>query len=238
MVIWTALAGGVAVAALSWDLPDITGLGATSRQPGVRVLAADGSRIASYGDIYGDIYGAALSLRELPLHLPQAVLAIEDRRFHDHIGIDPIALARAAIANLRAGGVRQGGSTLTQQIAKNLFLSADRMIKRKVQEAILALVLKSRFTKEELLTIYLNRVYLGAGTFGVDAAARRYFGKSAREARSTRRPCSPTCCGRRHDSTRRAPAPGRPNGYAQPALLRRLGADAGRRLYRRRRSRS
>ena len=267
-VIWTALAGGVVVAALSWDLPDITGLGATSRQPGIRVLAADGARIASYGEDYG----AALGLAELPPHLPQAVLAIEDRRFHDHIGIDLIALARAAIVNLRAGGVRQGGSTLTQQIAKNLFLSADRTIKRKVQEAILALTLESRFTKDELLTIYLNRVYMGAGTFGVDAAAHRYFGKSARElslhesavlagllrAPSRFNPAHDVVAAnarargpKRHGrcrlhfgvhggggATGRAAAPGRPNTRAQPALLRRLGADAGRRLCRRRRRRS
>ncbi len=101
--------GGVAVAALTWDLPDITRLGATSRQPSLRVLAADGTRIASYGEVYG----AALSLHELPPHVLQAVLAIEDRRFYDHVGIDLIALARASLVNLRAGGVRQGGSTLT-----------------------------------------------------------------------------------------------------------------------------
>ena len=117
----------------------------------------------------------------LPAELRQAVIATEDRRFYGHFGLDVIALARAAFANLRAGRIVQGGSTLTQQLAKNVFLTPERSLKRKVQELMLALWLERTFTKDEILSIYLNRVYLGAGTYGVEAAARRYFAKSARD---------------------------------------------------------
>ena len=117
----------------------------------------------------------------MPGYLPQAVIAIEDRRFYWHLGIDPIGLARASIVNLTAGGVVQGGSTLTQQLAKNLFLKPERTFERKVQEVILAVWLELGLTKREILELYLNRVYLGAGAYGVDAAAHRYFGKSAKD---------------------------------------------------------
>src|SRR6202163_2626098 len=112
-------------------------------------------------------------------YLPKAVIATEDRRFYSHFGVDPIGLVRAAFANLSAGHVVQGGSTITQQLAKNLFLTPERRLTRKIQEALLALWLEHRFAKDQILEIYLNRVYLGAGTYGVDAAAHRYFGKSA-----------------------------------------------------------
>ena len=112
-------------------------------------------------------------------YLPDAVIAAEDRRFYSHFGIDPIGIARAAMANFRAGGVLQGGSTITQQLAKILFLSPDRNFSRKIREVLLALWLEHRFTKDQILEIYLNRVYLGAGAYGVDAAAERYFAKSA-----------------------------------------------------------
>ncbi|MBT6512820.1 MAG: PBP1A family penicillin-binding protein [Rhodospirillaceae bacterium] len=138
---------------------------------------ADGRVLATYGELHGDI----IHFEELPHSLIQAVVATEDRRYFEHVGIDLRGIARAALANIRAGGVVQGGSTITQQVAKNLFLTPERSFKRKAQEALLALWLERRFTKEEILAIYLNRVYLGAGTYGVDAAARRYFDKSARD---------------------------------------------------------
>lgn len=109
-----------------------------------------------------------------------AIMATEDRRFYWHLGIDFIGLARAMVANLQAGRVVQGGSTLTQQVAKNLFLTPERTLKRKIQELLLAFWLEYKFTKDQIFTIYLNRVYLGAGTYGVEAAAQRYFGHSAR----------------------------------------------------------
>ena len=163
---------------LAWyalTLPPTDQLEGAWRRPSVTVLAADGARLASYGDLYGTAY----AVKDLPAYLPRAVMAIEDRRFYHHFGVDPIGLVRAAWANHRAGRVVQGGSTLTQQVAKNLFLTSERSFRRKVQEALLALWLEHRYTKDQILAIYLNRVYLGAGAYGVDAAARLYFGKPA-----------------------------------------------------------
>ncbi len=178
--IWGGLAIGAILVWFAWDLPPIDDLGDAadkSRRPGVTIAARDGSLIAGYGDLYG----ARLSVNELPPELIQAVVAIEDRRFFEHRGVDFRGLARAMLANLRAGGVVQGGSTLSQQLAKNLFLTPERSYTRKIRELLLALALENRFQKDELLTIYLNRVYLGAGTYGVEAASQRYFGMSARE---------------------------------------------------------
>jgi penicillin-binding protein 1A len=118
-------------------------------------------------------------VQDIPPHMVNAVLAIEDRRFYSHPGIDPIGIARAIVRNTIGGGVRQGGSTITQQLAKNLFLSHERTYKRKIQEALLALWLEHQLTKDEILSAYLNRVYLGSGTYGIDAAAKLYFNKSA-----------------------------------------------------------
>ncbi|WP_370287729.1 transglycosylase domain-containing protein, partial [Siccirubricoccus soli] len=172
--------GGVVLAALllvlAWDLPRPDAVRETTRRPSVTLLAADGALLATQGDLYGE----RVRLRDLPPHLPAALMAVEDRRFRKHFGIDLLGLARAAWANWRAGEVVQGGSTLTQQLAKNLFLTPERSFRRKAQEALLALWLERRFSKDELLEIYLNRVYLGAGAYGVDAASRLYFGIPAR----------------------------------------------------------
>jgi len=149
--------------------------GLDKRPPNITILAADGTVMAERGLRRGHI-----RLRHLPPYLVNAVLATEDRRFHRHFGVDPIGLARATIANLRAGYVVQGGSTITQQLAKNLFLTSERTIARKAQEVILALWLETKFTKGQILELYLNRVYFGGGAYGVEAAARRYFAKSAR----------------------------------------------------------
>jgi penicillin-binding protein 1A len=120
-----------------------------------------------------------VALKDLPSYVPAAFVSTEDRRFYKHFGLDFIGLFRAAFKNFRAGHIVQGGSTITQQVAKNLFLSGDRALRRKIQEALLALWLEYTFSKEEVLTIYLNRVYFGAGAYGLEAAALRYFGKSA-----------------------------------------------------------
>ena len=174
--VWGGIAVGGLIAWYALDLPDIEGTLALGRAPTVRLLAADGREIAAIGDLYG----MPMRLAELPPVLPAAVLTMEDRRFYDHFGIDLLGLARAAVTNAGAGRIVQGGSTITQQVAKNLFLTPQRTLKRKVQELLLALWLEHRLTKDQILTVYLNRVYLGAGTYGVEAAARRYFGKSAR----------------------------------------------------------
>jgi len=135
-----------------------------------RVLAREGAQNAPPVD-----------LRKLPKHVSEAVIAIEDRRFYQHPGIDFSGLARALGANVAAGRVVQGGSTLTQQLAKNLFLSNERSFRRKAQEVVLALWLERRFSKDQLLALYLSRVYFGAGAFGIEAASERYFDKPARD---------------------------------------------------------
>jgi penicillin-binding protein 1A len=146
-----------------------------AREPSIRVLARDGSLIGERGGV--DDY---VPLDLMPRTMVNAVIATEDKRFFEHHGIDPLGLLRAAIANARAGHFVQGGSTLTQQLAKNLYLSSDRTFARKLQEFSLALWLESRLSKSDILELYLNRMYLGGGAYGVDAAARRYFGKPAR----------------------------------------------------------
>nr|WP_295828609.1 penicillin-binding protein 1A [uncultured Azospirillum sp.] len=175
--IWCGIGLGAVLAWFALDLPDISKVAQFERRASITVLAADGSEFARFGDLHG----TTLSVKDLPPHLVDAVLAIEDRRFYSHFGIDPLGLARAVYVNWRSGRAVQGGSTITQQLAKNLFLTPEKSLKRKIQEAMLALWLESRFTKDQILTAYLNRVYLGAGTFGVDAAARTYFGKPATE---------------------------------------------------------
>ena len=156
-------------------LPDISQINRAQQQPMVTVLGDDGSTLA----VYGDYTGQYLSVDKLPTSLTDALIATEDRRFRHHFGIDIFGIMRAALTNLRAGHVVEGGSTITQQLAKNLFLTPDRTLKRKIQETMLALWLEHKYTKNEILTIYLNRVYFGSGTYGVDAASERYFGHSA-----------------------------------------------------------
>jgi len=175
-LVWGGLALGVLLLVFAWDLPRPEAALEATRRPSVTLEAADGRLLSTSGDLYGE----TVRLRDLPIHVSAALLSIEDRRFRDHFGLDPVGLARAAWVNLASGRVSQGGSTLTQQLAKNLFLTPERSFRRKVQEALLALWLESRFTKDQLLEIYLNRVYLGGGAYGVDAAARLYFGVPAR----------------------------------------------------------
>jgi len=175
--IWTGFFALLFLAWCAFDLPGPERLNELKRQPSVSLLAADGSLIASYGDLYGD----SVRLADLPPYLPAAVLATEDRRFYDHFGVDLRGIARALYVNIREGDAVQGGSTITQQVAKNLFLTPERSLHRKGQEFLLALWLERTFTKDEILELYLNRVYFGAGTYGVDAAAKKYFGRSARD---------------------------------------------------------
>ena len=177
LALWALILGGGAIGYFVLTLPPTNELSMAERKPSVTLLGADGTLIATYGDLFGE----PLKLKDMPPYLPEAVIATEDRRFYHHWGVDPIGLLRALYADIRAGHVVQGGSTITQQLAKNLFLTPDRTLKRKIQEALLAVWLEHKFTKDQLLEIYLNRVYLGAGTYGVDAAAHRYFDKSARQ---------------------------------------------------------
>ncbi len=145
------------------------------QEPGILIIASDGSTIAEQGSFNGD----DVRLGELPDYVPNAFLAIEDRRFRSHYGVDPIGVMRALYINYRSGRLVQGGSTLTQQLAKNLFLTPERTIERKLQEAVLAVWLETKFTKDEILQLYLNRVYFGAGATGIEKAAQVYYQKSA-----------------------------------------------------------
>ena len=128
----------------------------------------------------GEQYGGDLTVRTASPYLIDAVIAAEDKRFRRHVGIDPRGIARAMYVNFKAGRLVQGGSTITQQVAKNVFLTARRKLERKIKEVPMALALELKYSKDEILAVYLNRVYLGAGTFGFEAAAQRYFGKSAK----------------------------------------------------------
>jgi penicillin-binding protein 1A len=177
VAIWGFIVVGVVIAYLAAGLPDVRQAVELKRRPAITLIAADGSMIARVGDFYGQTVAAS----ELPAYVPEAIIAIEDRRFRYHWGVDPIGLARAMYVNWRTGATVQGGSTLTQQLAKNMFLTPERTMKRKAQEALLALWLEHLYSKEQILTGYLNRVYLGAGAFGVDAASRTYFGKPANQ---------------------------------------------------------
>lgn len=174
--VWGLLAVAGAVLWLARDLPRPEAALEAVRRPGLTVLDRDGGVIARFGDVVGD----PLRLAEMPPYVAEAVVAIEDRRFWSHPGFDPVGLARAAWADVRAGHVVQGGSTITQQVAKNLFLGNERTIKRKVQEILLTLWLEQAFSKRDILDIWLNRAYFGSGAWGIDAAARIYFGISAR----------------------------------------------------------
>lgn len=128
----------------------------------------------------GEQYGGDIGVDQASPHLVNAVIAAEDKRYYGHFGLDPRGIARAMYVNIQRGAFVQGGSTLTQQVAKNVFLNAERSLERKIKEVPMALALEAKYSKKQILSIYLNRVYLGAGTYGFEAAAQRYFGKSAR----------------------------------------------------------
>lgn len=176
LCLWGIIAVGGIVAYYAAQLPPIDQLTVPKRPPNIAIMASDGTLLANKGEMGG----RTVSIKELPPYLPKAFVAIEDRRFYDHWGIDPVGIARAIFRNLSRRGVAQGGSTLTQQLAKNLFLTQERTASRKIQEAILSLWLERNYTKDQILELYLNRVYFGAGAYGVEAAAQRYYGKSAR----------------------------------------------------------
>ena len=148
-----------------------------NRQAAIIVLDRNGEEIAARGARYGE----AVEPEELPPYFIQALLSTEDRRFYQHRGVDMRGTLRAAMANARSGSVVEGGSTITQQLARNLFLSQERTYTRKAKEALLALWLEGRFTKDEIFSLYINRIYLGAGAYGVESAALTYFGKSIRD---------------------------------------------------------
>lgn len=172
--------GGIAVAGVivyfAVQLPSSDTWAVPDRPPNIRILSANGQLISNRGKTGGE----AVSLRELPHYVPAAFIAIEDRRFYDHFGIDVLGLASVALESVRAGEVTRGASTITQQVAKNLFLTPDQTLQRKVQEALLAVWLEQNYSKDEILELYLNRMFFGHNSYGVESAAQTYFGKSAR----------------------------------------------------------
>src|SRR5712675_1906454 len=174
--LWAVIAVVGVVIWVGAHLPAIQALEIPKRPPTIQIVGFDGSMLATRGEMAG----ANVSLKDLPPYLPKAFIAIEDRRFYSHYGVDPIGIARAAVTNILHRGVSQGGSTLTQQLAKNLFLTQERTLQRKLQEVELALWLERKHSKAQILELYLNRVYFGSGAYGVEAAAQRYFGKPAK----------------------------------------------------------
>lgn len=175
--IWGLIAGILTVFVMAGTLPDLKAPPAPGANRSVLVIRTQtGAEIDRAGPIQGD----QLLFDDIPDVLIQAFLAIEDRSFFTHIGVDAQGIARAAYNNIRSGRVAGGGSTITQQLAKNMFLEFDQTFSRKAKELLIALWLEQEYSKEEILALYLNRIYFGGGAYGIDAAARLYFGHSAR----------------------------------------------------------
>ena len=158
-------------------LPDISKAIERTRLPATTILTESGQEIESYGGVYSEIVYA----EDLPSYVRDAVISTEDRRFYSHFGFDFVSFGRAMVVNLIHRRYVQGGSTITQQVSKNLFLTPEKNIKRKVQELLMAFWLEKKFTKNQILTLYLNRVYMGAGTYGIEAASQKFFHKSSHD---------------------------------------------------------
>ncbi len=184
LIYWGAVAGVWALifiiaffAVFATDLPDTSKLYDVKRQPSISYLDRSGALVA----VRGSQYAPPVDLDKLPPYVPAAFIAIEDRRFYHHPGFDPIGITRALVQNIKAGHIVGGGSTITQQLARNLFLTPAQTPRRKAQELILAIWLEMKFSKKEILSLYLNRVYFGGGAYGIEAASQRFFNKPASE---------------------------------------------------------
>ena len=177
LFVWGLIFALAFLAVFAADLPDTSSLNAVRRQPSISYLDRSGALVS----VRGSQYAPPVDLDRLPPYVPAAFVAIEDRWFYWHFGFNPWGIVRSQVYNLthRGGGPLRGGSTITQQLARNLFLTMDQTYRRKAQELVLAIWLETRFTKKEILALYLNRVYFGAGAYGIEAAAQRYFGKPA-----------------------------------------------------------
>ena len=178
LCVWGLIFGLAFLAVFAADLPDTSGLNAPRRQPSVSYLDRSGALVS----VRGSQYAPPVDLDKLPPYVPAAFIAIEDRWFYWHYGFNPWGIVRSQVYNLtQKGGPLRGGSTITQQLARNLFLTMDQTYRRKAQELVLAVWLETKFTKKEILALYLNRVYFGAGAYGIEAASQRYFGKPAEQ---------------------------------------------------------
>src|SRR6516165_1888353 len=214
LALWALIAAVGTIAFAVSTLPPIQSLEVPKRPPTVEIVGLDGRPLT----MRGEMSGTDVPIKELPPYLPRAFVAIEDRRFYSHFGVDPIGLLRAIAANVLRRGVSQGGSTITQQLAKNLFLTQERTLWRKMQELVLALWLERKFGKTQILELYLNRVYFGSGAYGVEAAAQRYFGKSARTVKVAE---AAMLAGLVKSPSRLAPRPGRAHGHDRARLRHR-----------------
>ncbi|MBC2669164.1 transglycosylase domain-containing protein [Novosphingobium piscinae] len=181
---WTVAAGvaavlalGVAVAVAASSLPSFGALKSQQEGQMIIVRARDGSELVSLGPSYGKW----IPVGQIPRTMKQAMISVEDRRYYDHFGVDPVGIARSVFVRAQSGRWRQGGSTITQQLARNVFLNNNRTFARKAREAILAIALESKFSKDEILELYLNKVYFGGGAYGIDSAARKFFGHPGTE---------------------------------------------------------
>ena len=172
-------------ASLSLTAPELPPLPPIKRE--AQVVYVD--RAGAVLGVRGGRYGPPVDLAKLPAHVPAAFIAIEDRRFYEHTGFDAIGIARAIVANAEQGRAAQGASTITQQLARNLFLSADQTMERKAKEVMYSVQLERSYSKKQILGLYLSRVYFGSGAYGIEQASRRYFGKSAAKL-SLREACS------------------------------------------------
>jgi len=184
VMIWTlaiTLLGAIgltaAVLATARSLPGYERLKSSQAGQMIVVRAADGSEIVTLGPSYGKW----IAIGHMPKVMQDAMISVEDRRFHDHWGVDPIGILRSVVVRVEKGHWRQGGSTITQQLARNTFLNSSRTFDRKIREIVLALALETKFSKDQILELYLNKVYFGGGAYGVDAAARKFFGHSGEQ---------------------------------------------------------
>ena len=173
--VWGLIALIAVFAVFATDLPDTSKIFDVTRQPSISYLDRSGGQVA----VRGSQFSPPVDLDQLPPWVPAAFVSIEDQRFYHHFGVDPVGMARALVADIRAGHVVQGASTITQQLARNLFLTPDQTPKRKIQELMLAVWLETKFSKKQILSLYLNRVYFGEGAYGIEAASQRYFNEPA-----------------------------------------------------------
>jgi penicillin-binding protein 1A len=173
--VWGLIAVGAFLAVFATNLPDTSKMFDVTRQPSITYLDRSGVVLA----VRGSQFSPPVDLDQLPPYVPAAFVAIEDRRFYHHFGFDPVGMARMVFVDARSGRLKQGASTITQQLARNLFLTPDRNIRRKAQELILAIWLETKFSKKQILSLYLNRVFFGEGAYGIEAASQRYFNKPA-----------------------------------------------------------
>ncbi len=174
LVLLALIVLGISVVVAMGSLPTFDEFKKSPNGQSVEIRGADNTVLVTLGPSYGEW----LPFARIPHTMTAAMIAVEDRRFYDHPGVDPIGIARSLYSN-ETRGTRQGASTITQQLARNVFLTSNQTYGRKIREAVLALAIERRFTKEAILELYLNRVYFGGGAYGIDAASRKFFGHPA-----------------------------------------------------------